>query len=39
MKISTLYRKWHVIGGYRDVDGRVKFTRVALRRYLTRKGG
>src|SRR5437867_3687416 len=39
IKVSTLYRKWRVLGGYRDVDGRVKFTRAALRRYLGRKGG
>lgn len=40
MRRSTLYRKWRALGiGYRDVDGRVKFTRATLHRYLARKGG
>ena len=39
MKRGTLYRKWRGLGvGYRDADGRVKFTRSALQRYLARKG-
>jgi hypothetical protein len=38
MKPATLYRKWRVLGiGYRDVDGRAKFTRAALQRYLARR--
>jgi hypothetical protein len=40
MRLSTLYRKWRALGiGYKDTDGHVKFTRVALRRYIARKGG
>lgn len=39
MKPSTLYRKWRALGvGYRDADGRVKFTLSSLQRYLTRRG-
>ena len=40
MKESTLYKKWRALGiGYRDADGRVKFTRAALHTYLLRRGG
>ncbi len=40
MKPSTLYKKWRALEiGYRDADGRVKFTRSSLHRYLLRKGG
>ncbi len=40
MKPSTLYKKWRELAiGYRDVDGRVKFTRSALNTYLSRRGG
>jgi hypothetical protein len=38
MKQDTLYRKWRDLGlGYRDVDGRVKFSARALERYIDRK--
>ena len=40
MKRGTLYRKWRALGiGYRDADGRVKFTRATLHRYIARRGG
>ncbi len=40
MKPGTLYRKWRALGiGYRDADGRVKFTRQALQRYIARRAG
>ena len=40
MKESTLYKKWRALGiGYRDADGRVKFTRAALDTYLLQRGG
>jgi len=41
MKPNTLRRreKWEPIGGYRDADGRIKFTRAGLQRYLSRRGG
>jgi len=39
MRPGTLYRKWRGLGlGYRDADGRVKFTRSSLQRYIARKG-
>ena len=41
MKTNTLRRreKWQQVGGYRDADGRIKFTRAGLHRYLARRGG
>ena len=41
MKLNTLRRreKWRQLGGYRDMDGRVKFTLAGLQRHLARKSG
>jgi|SRR5712692_1681191 len=40
MKQNTLYKKWRDLGlGYRDADGRVKFSRETLQRYIHRKAG
>jgi len=40
MKQDTLYRKWRALRlGYRDADGRVKFSARALERYIAHKAG
>jgi hypothetical protein len=38
MSPDYLYRHWSTLGGYKDVDGHVKFTVSAIRRHLA-KGG
>ena len=37
MKRRTLERKWRQLGGYRDVDGHIKFRLGVLRRHVARR--
>jgi hypothetical protein len=32
-----VYRHWRKLGGYKDIDGHVKFTMSAIQRYLKGK--
>ncbi len=37
MKRRTLERKWQQLGGYRDIDGHIKFRLAVLRRHVARR--
>jgi len=37
MKRRTLERKWQQLGGYRDIDGHIKFRLSVLRRHVARR--
>ena len=37
MKRRTLERKWQLLGGYRDIDGHIKFRLAVLRRHVARR--